>query len=70
MSYQNISKRKHDTFAFIKNYINNNGFAPTLAEIAREFDISRERAKHIVNALVADKKICKTNDACRNIELL
>ncbi|WP_372364794.1 LexA family protein [Candidatus Uabimicrobium sp. HlEnr_7] len=70
MSYENLSTRKRDIFNYLKIYINKNGVAPYLSEIAKEFDISRERANHILKALVKDKKIRKTDEASRNIELL
>ncbi|WP_372364853.1 LexA family protein [Candidatus Uabimicrobium sp. HlEnr_7] len=70
MSYTNISIRKRDIFAYLKIYIKKHGMAPTLNEIAKEFGISRERANQILDILVTDGKIRKTNDAARNIELL
>ena len=70
MPYKKLTTRKNDTLTYLKKFIGKNGFAPTLSEIAQEFGISRERAKHIVNALVTDKKIRKTTETCRNLELL
>lgn len=70
MPYKKLTTRKNDTLTYLKKFISQNGFAPTLSEIAQEFGISRERAKHIVNALVKDKKIRKTTETCRNLELL
>ena len=70
MSYTNISIRKHDILIYLKAYIKKYDKAPTLNEIAKKFEISRERVNQVLDTLVADGKIRKTNDAARNIELL
>ena len=70
MSYISISTRKYQILNYLKIYMKKHGIAPTLTEIANEFEISRERVNQVLDILVTDKKIRKTKDATRNIELL
>lgn len=63
--------RERDTLAFIKDYIAENGYAPTMAEIADGIGIKSRGVVHrYVTALRDAGDICITPNKHRNIELM
>ncbi len=66
----NLTKRQQDTLDFIKKYLAQNGYPPTVREIAKELNISSPATVHTHLAKLVEKgMITKKNDRNRAIEL-
>lgn len=61
MNTETLSPRQQDVLSYLKHYCSENGFSPTMAEIARYFDWSSSNAAHIhIKALAKKGFVTKT----------
>ena len=66
-----LTASQHKTLQVIKNFIINNGFAPTITEILQQLNIkSRSLVQHHLQVLANSGKIRLLANRRRNIELL
>lgn len=67
---QNITKKQKEVLDFVVNYTKDNGFSPTVREIADEFGFSSPATAHEHLQNLKDKGFLKINpDQIRGIEL-
>lgn len=62
-----ITPKQKQVFDFIKSFVKNNGYSPSLYEIARHFRKSVSTAQHFVEELETRGFLQKTNNIARGI---
>ena len=64
------SVRKKQVLKFIKEYYDKNNYSPILSEIGEHLGLSRQRILTIVEELVRDGLLEKTDESVRNIRII
>ncbi len=67
---QKLTKRQREVLDFIKRYIEDNGFAPTLQEIADGLGYGHGPIQYHINALIHKKKLARADGNARGIWLV
>lgn len=69
IKYEIYEQRKEKTFEFIKQYIEQNGYAPTYREIAEGTGICINTVYHHLNQLRYEKRIDYIDTKARTIKI-
>jgi repressor LexA len=65
-----LTPKQYRVFLFIEKYIRDNGFSPSVRDIAKQFDMGEKGAYDHMNALRKKNKITWVKNTARSIRIV